>query len=212
MKQYLIKISDFNEIVNGIKAMKADLVLVDGNTLYGTDNNCIMMKKYIMNTTIPSERFVIITKTLTTEFYNNITDVNIIIDLDTNMIYCPNNISYIEDKSNMINNKFIYKIQQMRFNLEYDISHSEIKSFNEITNDINFEKLRNVKSADGAILYYPNNDIEYGMYLYSNAIPMVKADKAHLTIYDNGKTFIANFTIYKKKINRIDLYFKFVKL
>lgn len=209
---YIINISDFNEIVNGIKAMKADLVMVDGNTLYGTDNNCTILKKYVMNTIIPAEKFVIITKTLNTEFYNNITDVNIIIDLDIKKIYCPNNISNIQDKPEMINNIFINRIISMVTNLSYDITHSYITDFDEITDDENFSKIKNMKSADGADLYYPKNNIIYGMYLYSGAIPIVKADKLYLKIYDTGNTFIANFIIYKKKLAPLNVYFKFVKL
>lgn len=210
--KFIINISDFNEIVKGIKAMKANLVMVDCDTLYGIDNNCTILKIYKMNTPIPAEKFIIITKTLNTEFYNNLTDVDIIIDLDINKIYCPNNKSYIEDKPMMIDNSNINKILSMYYNLFCDTSNSEIIAFNDITDDENFIKIRNIKSAEGAKLYYPKNNINYAMYLYNGAIPMVKADKISLIIYDSGKTFISNFIIYKKKSNPVNLYFKFVKL
>ena len=95
--KYIINISEFNEIVNGIKGMKADLVCVSGNTLYATDNNFTILKEYVVNVHIPVEPFTIITKTLSSEFYNNITDTNIVIDTDINKIYCPNNTSRLEE-------------------------------------------------------------------------------------------------------------------
>lgn len=210
--KYIINISDFNEIVNGIKAMKADLVMIQGDILIGTDNNCTMIKQYKMNSVIPVDNFVIITKTLSTEFYNNITDVNIVIDLEMNKIYCPNNVSYVEDKPEMIDNSYLWRIQQMYSNLTQDMHRSRFNVIGEITNDPNFERIKAIKSAEGADLYCPKSDNNFAMYLYSGAIPMVKADKIHLTIYDTGRTFIANFHIVKKKINPVDVYFKFVKM
>jgi hypothetical protein len=50
------------------------------------------------------------------------------------------------------------------------------------------------------------------MYLYSGALPFVKADKIYLTIHDTGNTFIADFNIVKKKVNDVQVYFKFVKM
>ena len=210
--QYILNISDFNEIVNGIKAMKADLVLVKGDTLCGTDNNCTMIKTYKMNTNIPADSFVIITKTLSTEFYNNITNVNIVIDLEMNKIYCPNNVSYIEDKPEMIANSYIWRIEQMCSNLTQDMHRSRFNVIGEITDDPNFEIIKSIKAADGAALYIPKGDKSFGMYLYSGALPFVKADKIYLTIHDTGNTFIANFNIVKKKVNDVQIYFKFVKL
>lgn len=211
--KYIINISQFNEIVNGIKAIKADLVMVNGNTLYGTDNNCMVLKTYNMNINIPCDTFIIITKTLTGEFYNNITDVNVVIDMDINKIYCPNNISYIEDKPEMIDNSNINRIMTMYNNLLYDTTNClDIVLFNDITDDENFVKIKNMKSSEGADIYYPNNNINYGMYLYNGAIPILKADKIHLTIYNLGNTFISNFIIYKKKSNPVSVYFRFLKV
>lgn len=210
--QYILNISDFNEIVNGIKAMKADLVMVSGNVLVGTDNNCTIIKHYKMNTTIPVDKFVIITKTLSTEFYNNITDVNIVIDLDINKIYCPNNISYVDDKPEMIDNSYIWRLDQMCANLVQDMNRSSFNVIGEITSDPNFEIIKSIKAADGATLYIPKDYFNYGMYLYSGALPFVKADKIYLTIHDTGNTFIADFNIVKKKVNDVQVYFKFVKL
>ena len=61
-------------------------------------------------------------------------------------------------------------------------------------------------------MYTPKGNQLYGMFLYSGAIPMVKADKLGLIIYDLGNTFIANYIISKKKLNPINVYFRFVKL
>ncbi len=49
----IINISNFNEIVAGIKALKADLVCIYGDILIGTDNTKTNIKIYKMNTPIP---------------------------------------------------------------------------------------------------------------------------------------------------------------
>lgn len=210
--KYIISISDFNEIVNGIKGMKADLVKVSGKFLYGTDNGCITLKTYNMNNQVPVEDFTIITKTLSKEFFNNLTDVNVVIDTDINKIYCPNNESYAENLPQMIDNSFNNTIQGIvdRLNHTIALNCNTIVDIGDITNDEGFLKLREIKAADGAILYNPDN--VYGMYLYSGALPVTKSDKVYLKVYDTGNTFISNFSIIKKKLNPINVYFNFVKL
>lgn len=210
----MINISDFNEIVKGIKAMKADLVLVKGSMLYGTDNNFTILKTYEMNTTIPIDPFTIITKTLSSEFFNSIIDVYIKIDTNINKIYCPANRGAVEDYPEMINNKYNNKIDFMVFNLKRETSYPFSKPvyLGEITNDENFQRFKTIKSGEGADLYIPCGNNEYGLYLYSGAIPMVKSDKIYLHIFDLGTTFIANFHIVKKKDSSVNLYIKYVKL
>lgn len=210
----IINISQFNEIVKGIKAMKADLVYVAGNTLYGTDNNCMTLKTYVLDTFIPVEPFTIVTKTLSSEFYNRIIDVNISIDTDINKIYCTANKSSVDEFPEMINNSFNDRIKNIVNNLTRDICNpmTRIIDFGEITNDEYLQRFKSIKSAEGADLYTPNGNSTYGMYLYTGAIPMTKSDKISLKVYDLGNTFIAEYIIYKKKINPVSLCFRFVKL
>lgn len=209
--KYIINISEFNEIVNGIKGMKADLVCVSGNTLYGTDNNFTILKEYVMDTYIPVEPFTIITKTLSSEFYNNITDTNIVIDTDINKIYCANNTSRLEEFPEMINNTFNSKIERLILSLSNSLNINSI-DFGEITNDEHFQRFKSIKAGEGADLYNPKGNTMYGMYLYSGAIPLTKQDKLYLEIYDGGNTFIANFIVHKKKLNPIKIYFRFLKM
>lgn len=210
----IINISHFNEIVKGIKAMKADLVYVKGNVLYGTDNNFITLKTYTMDTIVPINPFTIITKTLSSEFYNGIIDVYLNIDTNINKIYCTANKSAVDDFPEMINNSCNDRIEAIINNLNGDMNFPMCKiiSFGEITNDENFQRFKTIKSSEGADLYIPCNNTTYGMYLYTGAIPMVKADKIYLTIYDLGSTFIANFRIDKKKLNPVNLWFRYIKL
>lgn len=210
----MINISDFNEIVKGIKAMKADLVYVKGNTLYGTDNNFTLLKTYILNTVIPVSPFTIITKTLSSEFFNSIIDVYIKIDTDINKIYCSANRGAVEDYPEMISTKYNDRIESIIANLSRDINPPFARPiyFGEITNDENFQRFKTIKSGEGADLYIPCGNSEYGLYLYSGAIPMVKADRIYLHIFDLGNTFIANFQIVKKKDSSVNLYIKYVKL
>lgn len=212
--KFILNIEDFNEIVKGIKAMKADLVYVNGGMLFGTDNNFTILKTYTIDTIIPIDPFTIITKTLSSEFFNNITDVYITIDTDSNKIYCPGNESRFIDYPDMINTYYNYKIESIINNLYRDINSpmTKIIEFGDITNDENFQRFKTIKSAEGADLYIPCGNTTYGMFLYSGAIPMAKADKVSLCEYDLGNVFISHFTILKKKLNPINLYIRYVKL
>lgn len=208
----LINISDFNEIVNGIKAMKADLVCVYGNCLVGTDNTMTSLKTYMMNKTIVVEPFTIITKELSSEFYANITDTNIIIDTDEYKIYCPNNKRYADTKNPVINPFVTENILQMFYRLNDNISRSKVIELGDITNDEEFQTIKAMKAASGSKLYTPKNEV-YKMYLYNNAVPTVKNDVVYLTIFDcNDNTFIGNFRVQRKKINPINIYYRFIKL
>lgn len=212
--QNIISISDFNEIVNGVKGMKADLVGVYGNMLIGTDNSTTILKTYQMNTTIPCNPFTIYSKELSAEFFANITDTNIIIDFNKCKIYCPNNTTFIDSKPNpMIENGYITNSIFSRYkNLQTEKIKYNIYQYGEITNEENFQKYKLLKTADGTYLYIPDNNLIHGMYLYNGAIPVNKMDKVELEVYDNSNIFISKFTVYKKKLNPIDVYFKFLKL
>lgn len=209
----IIKISEFNEIVNGIKAMKADYVCIYGDLLIGTDYTMSSLKLYKMNTTIPIQPFTMIPKELSSKFFANITDTDIVIDNDESKIYCPNNKAYANEANPMIDNNMTNSIINIYFRLIDSINKVYYtKSFGCIDNDPGFQKTREIKAADGAILYEPNGNISYGMYIYSGAIPMNKADSTSLDVYDQGLTFISKFTVYKKKLNPVEVYFRFSKL
>lgn len=210
----IITISDFNEIVKGMKAMKADLLYVKGNTLYGTDNNFTILKTYVMDITVPIQPFTIITKTLSSEFYNSIIDVYINIDTDINKIYCTSNKAAVMDYDEMINNKYNNRIESIIGNLTRDIYNPLCRSeeFGDITDDDNFQRFKTIRSADGAELYSPYGNIEYSMFLYTGCIPMTKADRIIFNAYNLGNTFIGQFTILKKKMNPVNLYIRFVKI
>lgn len=209
----IIKISEFNEIVKGIKAMKADYVCVYNDTLIGIDYTASMIKIYKMPLPIPVQVFTIITKELSSKFFSNIVDTNILIDFDESKIYCPNHKAYADESGPMIDNNKTDIILSMYGRLIDSISKVHyIKSFGYIDDEEGFQRTKNIRSADGAILYEPGNICSYGMYIYSGAIPVNKADSTTLDIYDQGMTFISKFTVYKKKSNPIEIYFRFAKL
>lgn len=212
--QNIIGISDFNEIVNGLKGMKADFVCVNGNLLIGTDTTNTYIKTYKMNTIIPISPFTLCTKELSSEFYANITDTSIIINFDTGKLYCPNNTLFADSRTNRMitDNLFTNNILYRYNNLELEKNNSYHIEYGEITNDESFQLYKALKSADGTYLYNPKDTILYQMYLYNGAIPVNKMDKVFLEIYDYPKIFISKFIVYKKKLNPIEVYFKFVKL
>lgn len=214
----ILRISDFNEIVIGLKAMKADLLCVYGQYLVGVDNTMNVVKIYSMSKVIPIEPFTIITKELSSEFYANITDTEIIIDTDECKIYCPNNKSFADSKENpMISlaatNEILIrynKICQATFDPYF--GDKVTKVFGDVTEDPGLVYIRALKASDGGYPYSPRDDIYYTMYLYNGFLPLTKADRVALSIYDQGSTFISRFTVYKKKMNPIDVYCRYIKL
>lgn len=211
--KYIIKIDAFNEIVNGTKAMKADYICVYNDLLIGTDYTMSSIKTYRMNASIPLNPFTIIPKEFSSKFFANITDTDIVIDTDESKIYCPNNKTYADESNPMIDNSITNNIIDIYYRLMNTINQVYyIKSFGCIDSDPGFQKIRDLRAADGAILYEPNENISYGMYLYSGSIPVNKSDSTSLQIYDQGLTFISKFTVYKKKLNPVDIYFRFSKV
>ena len=61
---------------------------------------------------------------------------------------------------------------------------------------------------DGITYYIPQRvDVTSNIKITGN-----KNDILSLAIYDSGSTFISEFTVYKKKLNPIKVYFRFAKL
>lgn len=212
----VLNISYFNEIVKGIKGMKSDLVCINSGLLIGTDNTMSNLKIYNTNIFIPLTDCTLIVKELSSEFYANITDTEIVFDFDEGKLYCPNNKSYADNRINtMMTDSTITDMIMYRYSKLINTIHNpciKIVDYGDITNDEYFQQYKDLKAAEGARLYLPNGNEEYGMYLYNGAIPLNKSDKVSLCFYDEGQTFISKFTVYKKKLNPIDVYFKFVKL
>lgn len=211
--KYIINISEFNEIVNGIKAIKSDYVCIYNDLLLGTDYTMSTLRIYKMPIVISIPSFTIISKELSSNFFSNIIDTNIVIDFDESKIYCPNNKSYADVSNPMLNNLLGPVIDSIYNRLRDNINTSfKFIDFGYITEDESFQQFKTIKAADGSILYEPNGNSEYGMYIYSGSLPLNKNDILSLAIYDSGSTFISEFTVYKKKLNPIKVYFRFAKL
>lgn len=212
----LIDIKYFNEIVKGIKAMKSDLVCINNNVLIGTDNTNVNLKVYTLDFSIslPSP-ICIITKELKSDFYSNITDTVLVFDYKEGKIYCPNNKTYAETANVMFVTDIAPNLISRYNNLVNNIIYNDnIKfiDFGNVTDHDFFKEYNSLKSSDGAKLYIPNNCEKYSMYLYKGALPINKSDYIEMGIFDEGETFITRFTIFKKKLKPIYVYFKYVKL
>ena len=209
--KYILNIAEFNEIVNGIKALKASYVTVAGDLLLGLDEQNTHLKTYHMNINISIPPFTIITKELGTKFYANITDTNIVIDTDICKIYCPNNLSYANEVGPMVSIDNL-PAAMIHDRIMIEILNTSKTLYKEITDEPGFLEINNLKSSAGAKVYIPEVDNIYKMYLYKGAIPVNKNDKVFLTLYDLGNTFISKFTVCKKKLNPVDIYFRFIKI
>jgi hypothetical protein len=80
--------------------------------------------------------------------------------------------------------------------------------YGDITDEI--EVLKTMKTADGT--YFYNKDNKYYMTLFPGMLPTNKSDKIHLVIADYGNTFVAVFSVVKKKEMTINIMVKYLKV
>ena len=124
------------------------------------------------------------------------------------------NIDTIATTSGSLNIRFEkYNIRFAKYKLEkvaYDLGlHTDhVKQSVDVTNELS--ELFSLKKADG-IIYFKYNG--YFMTLFSGLLPINKSDKIHLTIYNQStiNTFIANFTIIKKKF-KVNIYLAYLNI
>lgn len=193
-------IKEFKEIVDIAKNIKADIIYISGNRIYGTDKQLTILKTMefdnIYNIKICYENKDIVSALKDATSYTMYDD-HILFD---NSILVPiNNPNYIY---NIIKNENTILEMKTKGKLSY--------TDNNIKNDKNFQDILNLKSCNGARMYIANN---YKMYLFSRLLPINKSDNVELNIYDiNNLYFMSHFTIKKKKLNEINQYMVYIKI
>lgn len=126
-------------------------------------------------------------------------DPSIICGFDSDII--NQNSEYILDDRNIF-----YEVYK-RYELISNIRNNPIIFMNEnLRDDPQFEQIVTAKSSDGASNYFiiTDNGINTFMTLYKGIFNLNKPDKASLFIYsiaEEPNKLLAQFTIFKKKIN-----------
>lgn len=201
--------TDLITISNYAKYIKHKEFLVFNGKLYGIDyiNYYYIYTNDLsdyLNPEIMSEALIFATrelasfiKTITTEteftLHQCDNSTYFIINDMGDKLYIKSNKFMAIDLSNRINNTIQYN-----FTDEVDISDDMVQ-------------LINMKKDDG-VYNYRYNDIYY-MTLFKGIFPLNKSDKILLSIYDNnGPTYMAKFTIYKKKNSKVNVIMSFLKV
>lgn len=204
----LIKTIDLICISEGAKALKQKTVLFKNNMLYGLDN----INGYLIYTSLVGklqddfsyDSGIIINqrelsafiKSILSESEFNINDYGDTI-LETSLgeqLHVTRNIRL----SNMVD----YKVGEI-LSLSYGNEQ-------EITNNI--LDLFSMKKGDGTMYYvHQCNNSKYFMTLFSGLLPLNKADKVFIRIFDNGNSFISNFIVRKKKFE-LFIYVVYLKV
>lgn len=191
--EYLFKVS---------KEVKSPLVYIKGNDLYGVDEQFVYLKHTKIDN-IYGINIAFVSKDMNT-FLKNV-DLNEIKFVGENILYSSFDNTLEINNMDMINN-----IERMAMSIANMTSYCPTKlTVSNMRELEDFENIMTFKSADGIGIFRYQN---YVMTLYNNLIPMKKADKLELTIYDlNERSFLSNFSIVRKK-SRIEVYIMYLHM
>lgn len=112
--------------------------------------------------------------------------------------------------------KYLYdKVEEIYYktiNFTLDINTTNTLTIDNIRGNQSFENSLSLKSAQGIGYFYIGD--QYIMTIFSGLLPINKSDEVALKIYDNKTlgTFLANFTIKKKKKADINVFINYLKL
>jgi len=169
------------ELVDICKLMKSDYVVMHDNIVMGSDSSFAYFKKLELDHQLP-----------------NIA-VNML-DLKNELILLTDTPSDVHLFDINIYNKLL-DMHDTVLNMKY------IKniSYDSLEKDTDFEEALSLKTAQG--IRYIVKDKKYFIPIYNGLLPVVKADKIDLVIYDlNTYSFLCKFIIHKKKKMSIELY------
>lgn len=177
-----MKLELLNNLIKLINKLKCDIILIEGNMLYGTDCKYSILKTI----QIPYTDIVIASSVdcIKWSIENNQEHPNLFVN------YCYNRIQYLINR--------IIGYQKLPMTVAED----------NIRQDENFEMINQYKASDGVMIYRTNG---YCISLYKALLNLNKNDKVNIKIYDNQLFFLTHFTIIKKDCT-IDLYMECRKI
>ena len=201
----IIPTIEFNEIIKALKLIKDDIITLYNGILYASDTYRTCLKCIRVNVN-RSLNFSLCGKEIKKDFLSTITDTEIVLDKDNYFIYCMNNLSNINSGILIPTCNDIVDLYN-KINLE--AQYSKYTRYENIKEDQQFLDVLEKKSKDGAIMYKKD---KYIMFIYSGLLPINKADKVNLNIYDMGAYFISNFEIIKKKYETVNVFIRYMHL
>lgn len=191
----------FKEIIEYAKCLKADIVYITGNYIYGTDISFSYFKHTIFNNDL-NLNICYIQK-----------DMNNFIKESTDTIYIDNNYIMSNTVSLPINNPiYINEFNRLihRIN-DINSTNNPVLFIDDIRSNEQFEDSINLKSSQGIGLCRINE--EYIITLFKNLLPINKKDKVSLEIRDLlYNRFMSRFIISKPKNINIIIDIMYLKI
>lgn len=202
-----IKTVDLITINEAAKALKQKKFIYNNGYLYGIDN----IDGYIVYTRVADYLHIDYD-----DYFNGIImdarELSAFVktigtEADFNIEFDENNLcklsTFMNGELNIIKNDYLLSMVQSKV---IKFSNIQIPSYNkgDITNEI--QELYGLRKTDGCFYYKTIiNNKRYIMTLFPGLLPLNKADKVSLLIYDNGiaNNFISCFTVKKKKFEII---------
>ena len=184
-----MKLEMLNHLYNQIKKIKCDIILITGNSLYGTDVTFSIIKHmYIDN---PTNECI----------YTNVPTIKAVIDNNLNPedYYTQLHVNYYYDS-------IMSRVDRI-FRTEYAIKYIQpITHVNNCKDDDNFKEFTTMKATDGAYIYRISN---YCLYIWKGLLNLNKSDIVECDIFvKEGYPNIplVRFRVWKNKSLYIDHY------
>lgn len=191
----------FRDVVETAKSLKADIIYIKGNTIYGVDDNFTYLKQMTFDNILGLE--ICYNQKLMNDFMKVCTndiviqDNSILSNIETLYINNQNYIKNILTLNNKINNILL--------------SNINIMNIDTVRGNEQFESAISLKTSQGIGLYKVNE--QYIMSIFKGLLPINKPDKVSLSIYDVDNTrFLTRFVISKPKNKAIIVNVMYLKI
>lgn len=188
------------KLYDAIKGMKCDIVYIYPDRIIGTDDKRIALAEVICDTKV-SQSY---------EIERNV--IKLIADKSKELINVDDDPFEPEDFINRyaIRRTWLGPLEQSDLNMHSMMKGNEIPDYrvDDLKANENFNNIQAQKAADGMSMLRLNK--KYILSLYKGLLPVNKADKVSVELYDiDSYSFLAKFIIDKRKfvINKYLVYF-----
>ena len=209
-----MNIGQLANIYNEAKQLKCSIIVVCGGKIMGTDESMSIFRDMQIND-------------LSIQLAYDQSEVQKLLE------WCEENIKQWEDIDILDDVQFMEYLKindtvirlPKKFYIRIPFYHGRImQSFSNIAQilmkppelylddvrtDPKFEEIMNYKAGDGVYFYRTNG---YTLTLYKTLLSITKKDKIALSIYDNGLSFLAKYSVIKSKTVTINHYVLYKKV
>lgn len=185
------------DIMETANVLKSDIVLLYGNSIFGTD----IKLTYLLRTDFNNTNNLIM--------IFNIKDMKDFIKLQSSIDEININNSHVYSSNgtsiSIFNIEYYTRIINMINNVNIIMNNSILYQNTNLREDLDFEQILQHKTAEGAFMY--NIENKFPIFIYNNLLPVNKGDSVSITIFnDTNIRFLSRFDITKKKKVKVEVY------